>query len=548
MGALINKQLKTTGLLVAIFTASGAWGQITPGEVTETLKRPIELQQPAPAPEIEKQTVQPPATPGGGPVIKVSKFVFSGNTVFPSAQLAELLDGYLNRPITLSDVYAAADRIADFYASKGYTLASVNVPPQKIADGSVLLEISEGVIGKISVEGSKRSKPERLIGFLGEVKSGQIYQGAQLEQGMRQLNELPGLSARAVVRPGSEYGTTDLIIKTEEKRVEGNVFVDNYGTKQLGETRFGANLILNNPTGVEDQLNVLLLRSEKDLLAYGVAYYSLPLNFNGSRLSLSYSQADFEVPGSTEGTSRSGKVAVEHPLIRQQRDRVDISVGVSRTNSEAFLSGTPILISGTSITLLEAGATYNHVYGNAAVTQVATLLASNFGKSETAAEARPLAAKATDAGQRLRLELDAQHLQPLSTHFFTLLHVNGVYSPDPLSNIGQFSIGGPQTVRGFAAAELRGDRGYYGQINFGRNFDLGPTKLTGRVFADSGRVLCAAPAADCTASSLSSAGVGGDFAFSHVSAKVDYSYPIGSHVSSDGRDHGRVFGSLFVNF
>lgn len=542
-------QSQSAALVALMLAATTAHGQITPGQVTDTLKRPVELKQPDAAPLIERQDQlqQGQNQAVAGRTIKVGKFEFNGNTVFSSQQLALLISDYLNKPITLADVYAAADRVSDFYASKGYTLASVNVPPQKISSGVVRLEVSEGVIGKVTVEGNKRHDADLIAGFLG-VKSGAIYQGGDLREGMQRLNSLPGLKAKAIVKPGTEYGTTDLVIKTDEDTVDGSFFVDNYGTQAIGEVRFAANVVVNNLTGREDQLNLLALRSENDLLAYGSLGYSVPVDFRGTRLSMTFGQADFEVPGSAEGTSKTGKVALEKPLLRGQRDQVDLAVGVSRTNSEAFISGTSILASGTSITLAEVGATYNHAFDNAAVTQVAANLSSNFGKSETAAEARPVAVKAEQAGQRLRVELDAQHLQPIGSGFFALAHANGVYSPDPLSNVNQFSIGGPQSIRGYQPSEIRGDRGYFGQLTVGKNFNAGPLGVTARVFGDSGKVLCAVAAPDCTARSISSAGAGTDITYGRLSARFDYSFPLGSYLASDGEDSGRFFGALFVTF
>ena len=547
MGAFQKQQLFTATLLASLLGISAAHAQITPGQVTDTLKRSPELKQPQASP-IEKQAPQQTPARAAGKTVQVSKFEFSGNSSFSEAQLAALVAEYLNRPISLSDLYAAADRISDFYAGNGYTLASVNVPPQKVSGGTVRLEINEGAIGQVSFEGNKRYKTATLDRQLGTVKSGRTYRGAELESGMQRLNELPGLKARAVIKPGSEYGTTDLVIKTEEKLLSGSVFVDNHGTQAIGEVRAGASVSLNNPFGLRDQLNVLALGSEHGLLTYGSVGYSLAVSPGGSRLSLVYGQADFEVPASAEGTSRNGKISFEHPMLRTAHDRVDLSVGVSHTDSDAFLNGTGILVSGTSITLLELGATYNHVYGNAAVTQVSANLASNFDEASTAAEARPVAAKADEADQMLRVEIDAQHLQPLWRGLFAQVRVNGVYSPDPLSNVTQYSIGGPQSIRGYPASEIRGDRGHFGQLTLGHNFRIGPVQLTARVFGDSGQVTCAVVAPDCTPDSLNSIGVGADLTYGRFALKLDQSFVQDSHMVSDGENNGRLFGSLFVNF
>src|SRR3546814_5324802 len=79
------------------------------------------------------------------------------------------------------------------------------------------------------------------------------------------------------------------------------------------------------------------------------------------------------------------------------------------------------------------------------------------------------------------------HLQPLPWQLQLLTHVNGVYSPDPLVDTEAYSLGGPNTVRGFPSAEVRGDRGYFGSVTLRRPTFIGNTQWAGRVFVDAGK-------------------------------------------------------------
>lgn len=551
----------TISIMVAgMLLAGNVRAQITPGQVGDTLKRPTELKQPQQAPPLEKPKQAAPAAAAGGRRIQISSFEFIGNTIFSSDKLASLLTDYLNKTVTLLDIYAAADRVTDFYSDNGYSLASVNVPPQKITGGIVRLEVSEGRIGQVLVEGNENYAAAHIVEYLGEVKPGTIYRGQQVEQGMQQLNELPGLRARAVVKPGAEYGSTDLVVKAEETPFSGTFFVDNSGRKNIGETRYAVNMNFNNPAGIEDQLTLLGLTSSDGLLNYQFASYSLPLNFSGSRLNMSYGHAAFEVSATpVNGRSDNGRISVEQPLLRERNDRLDLSVGASRTLSASFLNNaagtSSSKINGTSITLFEIGAIYNHVYSDLSVTQLTASLASNFDRADFR-ELHPANGIVKSADQRIRVELDVQHLQAFDRGFFALAHFNGVYSPNPLADVSQYSIGGPQSIRGYPASEVRGDRGYFGQLTLARRFDLGPFKMTGRVFADSGKVFCAgnipcstqAAGPPTLEDSLTSVGFGADALYDRVTMKFDWGFPRDEHPVSDGRIHGRLFGSLYVSF
>lgn len=530
----------------SLLLASAVQAQVvSPGQVGDTLKKAPELKMPEPAPDIRKEQREQSPETTGGKKITVSSFVFTGNTVFPSSVLAEQVRSYTNRPVSLMEIYEAADAVAEFYVKNGYGLASVNVPAQKISSGVVTLEVTEGRIKQILVEGNDSYPADHVRSYLGDVKSGTIYRGDALDQGLRQLNHLPGLKAKAIIKPGDEYGTSDIVIKSTEDPVSGSLNVDNYGRKDIGEFRFSGFIQLNNPMSVEDQLQLLAMRSSQGLLTYFYTAYSLPVAMDGTRLNVSYGHAKFNVEGApVEGTNNNGKIMLEHSFVDTRKDSLVGSAGVTRTRADSDFSGAPL--NATSITLFELTGSYNHTYDSQAVTQINTTIDTDFSKqNEAELKAAALSGKTLSGHQRLRWEMDMQHLQPIYARFALLARVNTVYSPDVLTDPEKFSLGGPQSVRGFPASEIRGDRGVLGSLTLMRPFNAGRFNMVGRVFVDSGKVYNIDSTGD---SSLSSAGVGWDGQYDRIGMKLDWAYPLGNRQASDDRNSGRVFGSLSVAF
>ena len=539
--------LLASGCLLACF---GAQAQITPGQVGDTLKKPIELQPVKPAPTVQTQPQEAPPAAASSKTLVVQKFEFAGNTLFSASELTALIKDYLNRPVTLLEVFEAGDKVADFYVSKGYTLASVNVPPQKIEQGTVRLLVSEGRIARITAEDNKLYTTEQITDQLGDIRPGTVYQGSTLAERVRNLNTLPGLQAKAIVKPGERYGTSDLVIKTVEDPISGSMIVDNFGRESIGEFRISAFAQVNNPLKVGDQLQLLLLRSEEDLLRYGYVAYSLPVNFSGTRLSLSYGAAEFDVLGTAavDGSNRSMRATLDHPLRVTPNSRLNVTAGGSRTVANSDLAGVTTL-SDTSINLLELGATYSYSHANLAVTQAVLNLSSNFESQDRGDLIPAVLGDRVNAAQMLRAELDVQHLRPLIKGFQLYLHANGVYSPDPLSDITSYSLGGPNSIRGYPASEIRGDRGYFGQLGINFPVSIGGMRLTPRVFADSGKVYVVDPGpGDFDNKSLTSVGFGTDLQYQRVSAKLDWAFPREDRNASDDKDDDRIFGSLAVSF
>jgi hemolysin activation/secretion protein len=518
---------------------------ISPGQVQDTIRQAPELQRPDTSPSLEQPRQRRTEVSNEGKKINVTRFEFAGNTVFSSDVLAELVKSYLDHPVSLSEIYDAADVVTEYYQKNGYGLASVNVPAQKVSEGLVKLEVIEGRLSRISVEGNTRHRSSRIIGALGDVKDGELYRGDELQSGMRRINELPGLKAKAVVSPGDQYGTSDIVIKTTEQLVNGSIALDNYGREQIDEFRLTGQVQINNPFTIEDQLQILALHSDSSHLRYYYGGYSLPVNYFGTRVGINYGRADFIVKNTpVQGYSNNTRVFISHPLIRDFSNTVDLTAGVVRNNSNTRFGGTQI--GSNNITLFEFGGTFNHVYASQAVTQVSSTIGTTF-------KSRPDVVPPTDGSSQddefLRWEVDAIHLQPVFERFSVLAHVNAVYSPDPLADSQKFNIGGPQNVRGYPSSELRGDRGYFGSVTLTRPFFAGPVVFTPRVFIDSGRVFNISSIPTVNASdSLTSFGIGTDISFAGANFKLDYGRPLDSRTQSDGRDIGRLFGSLSYAF
>ena len=513
-----------------------------------------ELKSPAPAPITQPERKEPVAKPvesaPGSKKITIKRFEFTGNTVFSSDELTALVASYTDRPVALAEIYDAADAVATFYAEKGYTLSSVGVPAQRIADGTVRLEVVEGRLGAVRTEGNQSYTYEQVSDNLKSFNKDSVYRGDELEVALRQLNTLPGLSVQAVLSPGDQYGTSDLLIKAQEKPSAAVITADNYGRKALGEYRGSLVLQLNNPAGLADQFQALLLQSSGRQLQYGFLQYSLPLYVGGPRLAVSYSQAAIEQNAglgiNLDGSNRNVRAGLTWSLVRDAQNELSVGAGASYTNSSSDLAG--ISISETEITLAEFIATYNRLYATGAVSQVTAGLTTNFQDENCTG----VGAKCDQ--QLARFELDLQHLQPIGGGFDGYVRLNAVEAlGDPLPSASKTIIGGPANVRGFASAAATGDSGYFASTGVRYGIRAGEALLQLRAFADHGYLRSETPTTSPYGrdEELTSAGLGLDVQITtHFNAKLDASHPIDEKnlTYTEGRDDVRLFGAVSVNF
>lgn len=531
------------GVVGMVFAAGAVAAQETPGTVLDTLQPRPELMLPGPAPVITPPAATAPAPASGQKTVVVSNFRFQGNTRFSEAELNAAVASYLNRAITLDDLYAATDALARRYQRAGYSLASVSVPPQTIRDGAVLLQVSEGMVGRVSVERAGGYSDERLSRTL-NMAPGVVYEARQMESGMLRLNDLPGLGARAILRPGEAVGTTDILLRTEERRLQGYAALDNHGRKNVGELRASGVINLNNPLGWGDRLGVVALVSEQSLLTYFAGEYGMPIGYAGTRISVNYGVARFEVENidGLEGENRSGRVKVEHPFIRTRARNLSGSLAVHRTLSSSDILG--LRLSDLALTVMELSGQYSQVFPTQGIFQANLGVASNFKEQDRVND---------PDGQMLKLTVDLQHLLPLAQRLQLYGRVEGVYSPDPLPDTSKANLGGPNSVRGYPASEFRGDRSIFGTVALRVPMQVGSISVTPRLFLDAGTVYRLDVAADGPRArdSLSSAGIGLDAGLpGGFSFRLDIAAPLeaSDHVISDGRDDVRAFGALAYSF
>ena len=523
--------------LLPCLAAHCAWAEpLTPGSIGDMLKTPPQLQRPAPSPEVRTPPSAPTQIPEAGSArITVHEFVLTGNSVFSAEQLQPLLQPFLDTPLSLAGLYAAADRVADFYQARGYTLASVAIPPQTVDEGRVTLQIIEGRIGKLRFEGNDDYGDPLLQGYFKHAKPETVYRSQDLQQDLYAVNDLPGLKARAVLTPGETFGHSDVVVETDEKHFGVDAAIDNYGRQEVGEYRYSLGLTLNNPGRIGDQLRLAVLHSNTDRLNYGSAAYNLPLGSNGWRLDAAYGRALFKLapPFDAGGKNQAAQMDVGRTWLHNANDQLATSVGYSFTDANADLSGLPL--SATRISLMTLGVNATHVWRDGSVTQAIGSLHTNFQQADAGNLDR----------ERGRAEVSLQHLQSLGPRLQALAEFDGVYSPDPLADTEQIAIGGPSTVRGFAPTEVRGDRGWYSRLTLRSPLFAGPVLLIPRVFYDTGVVgILNHPPGGKERDSLSGTGIGTDVNYRQYSLHIEWAYPVDSRPTSDGRDSGRIYLSL----
>ncbi|MDX1443590.1 MAG: ShlB/FhaC/HecB family hemolysin secretion/activation protein [Gammaproteobacteria bacterium] len=540
---------------MAAATTPSLAAQPTPGTVQDTIQQePPQVPLPMDvAPEFEKD-VDPEMQQPVGPRVTVDRFTVIGNQSIDDATLQAALQPYVGKPLSLSDIYEAADLLTALYRKRGFGLANVLVPAQKISDGEVRLEVIEGRIGAVSVTGNELYSFNFLNDRLAGLEPGTIYRSDEMERGILLLNDLPGLQARAVIKPGEEYGSSDLLFKVTEDVADFSGSLDNYGREGLGEIRLSATANFNSLTGRGDRLSITGLVSEGGALTYGNLTYGIPLGADGDRLRFTYNQADYEVDEGefallgVTGDNTTYRVDWSSPLVRSRDYNVVFTTALYRQETESFIAGAALPENSTELNLLELGLFMSGVTESRNSWSFSALLSGN-GQSNDSTITDPV----TDS-QQAKLRVDGSWSMPFARRWLFQTRATAVYSSDPLVDSQKFSLGGPYSVRGYFPAEQRGDHGGFLSLELRRYFLVSKYPIAASVFVDGGyaknQLLPGETEYPARSGELGSAGVGLLFApdGSAFSGSLMYAEPIDNHTSLAGDDDGHFWASFKVMF
>jgi len=148
----------------------------------------------------------------------VTEFAFQGNTVLSNEDLAKLFSDQLGKPQNLTQLSQAIDKVEQKYHEQGYTLARVT-DVKDDPDGSVHLQIDEGVINSVQIVGNKKTK-DFIIRNAIKAKAGSVYNERLLTADLRKLygNGYFQDIRRSLSPSTSDPDKYDLKVEVDEKR------------------------------------------------------------------------------------------------------------------------------------------------------------------------------------------------------------------------------------------------------------------------------------------------------------------------------------------
>lgn len=274
------------------------------------------------------------------PAFYVKKINLTGFPVEdPFGELAAVIQGYERKSLDLQAMRQLQADVTKFVRDRGYTVCQAVIPPQEIMNGQLEVKIyvaSYDTVTRVPIPEEEKERrtdvADRVLDkYVEQIKPGEVIRDVRLEKTLNRLNDLPGVQARAGLKPGTKMGTTGLDLYIERRPVWNNyVFADNGGSKSTGRYRYGFYTEINNPGNQGDKIGVSGMMSNGDLWG-GSVKYEAPVGYRGTRMGVAFSLTDYDSDtasfSSTKGRSMGASYYGYHPLYRDKRSRVHATWG-----------------------------------------------------------------------------------------------------------------------------------------------------------------------------------------------------------------------------
>lgn len=464
--------------------------------------------------------------------------------------------------LDFGQLQSVADEITVAYRRAGFIVSRAYLPAQEIGDdGVVRIDVLEGRLGQVTVEGASRYRPSVLSASTRRLE-GRVVRRDELEPALLHLRDLPGVSASPVLQPGRNPGETDLVIAaSEEARPFGvSMAGNNYGTDVTGRYRAQIGLAWRNALGLGDVFTASYThafdpqQSQFASLAYAVPVHAV----DGLGLSAGYTRSEMEVGGALplSGPTSIAFVGTDWKFLNREHLQMQASLRLLRERSDLSLSG--LQLSAQRFDVVEAGYTLRHVDRR---WRGVNLVQAQVRQAVDDASMDPDLVTFDRDSHFTLLRLSLARMQYLSRSQRLYGRFYGQYSEDVLVPMEQISLGGPDSIRALAVSEALGDRGYQATLEYqvdAPGFGDRASPFGGRpwrdllqfdVFVDHGRVLGAPERRGGRGATYHGAGTGLTFRLPHhhgFELRLMAATPVGGTRPND--DDVRVWARLGLTF
>jgi hemolysin activation/secretion protein len=443
----------------------GAFAQQAPNAAGQMQQIPRVPEPLKGVPPVDRQQ-SIPSTVGSPERIKVfvSALLVTGAQAFPEALLLDITGFKPGSELSLSDLRAMAERIAEHYRRNGYFIAQAYLPAQDIQNGIVTIAVIEGQYGKVVLNNQSRVSSDLANSLLGGLNSGDPVIVEPLERRLLLLSDLPGVRVKSTLMPGALVGTSDLMVDLiPGQRVSGSVDADNAGSRYTGENRVGTTLNFNELIGQGDVATLRALTSGTGLNYVRGSYQ---MQFGRAKAGVAYSSLRYELGQEfaslgAHGSAEVASLFASFPLIRARNANLYAGVNLDDKTFQDTVDVTSSMTDKKAQNL--TASIYGDIrdsLGGGGLTSYSLAWSTGNIDIKTPAVQAADAATALSGGHFNKLGFSVARTQRVTDSVSISAAINGQFASKNLDVSEKMELGGMYGVRAYPEGEAYADQGY----------------------------------------------------------------------------------------
>jgi hemolysin activation/secretion protein len=464
---------------IAYLGMAALWLLVTPCQAKNTLSgRPSEQQQNLPAltPEADKKPFvlpsveQLPSHSVKATEVKVTikRIIYTGNSVFKEADLQRIALPFLHHAIDVADLEDLRYQLTQHYIKNGYVNSGAIIPNQTFKDGTLTLQLVEGKLTTINIDGNGWLHPDYIRKRLMDDKP--FNATAFQDRYLQLLNDPLIERINGNLKPLPELGQSALDLHiTRARPYQLALHFNNYNPPSIGAEQLQAEAWVSNLTRWGDKFDFQFNVSQ------GAATYagglSMPLNAYGTVLDFHFNTGRSSVIEESLNTININSHVnnftwtLSHPVYQTVDHNLTLGINfASRFTQtdlgfECFAFQTDCRNKAVALRFFQdySGRFDNQVF---AARSTFSLGLDAFGST--------VHKNAKDADSRFFAWLgQMQYAKKILDNGAQLrLHGNLQLTGDDLLSQEKMAVGGVYSVRGYRENELVRDNGYSASIEF----------------------------------------------------------------------------------
>ncbi len=402
--------------------------------------------------------------------IKVKNITLKQKGLLDRKHLQPLLNQHIGKSMVISDLRHLSNQLTEVYQNAGYPLVRVVLPPQKIENGNIVLEVVDTQVRKVAINNKSQVKESVIAPYVhNAVQPNQTLNQNKSEKALLLLKDIAGINNVTYQLSNAQDGVQLDVDIQPTSLFDGYISVDNYGSKSTGELRTNIAVNANSPLGYGERFSLDAMTSFKGIY-HAKLRTEVPVGYQGAKVNGAVSHTRYDLGGDFKnldatGNSTTASMGVNYPLKRSNKSSIWLNSNLQYNDLQDKVGSTNTVTNKTSksVTIGINGSFQDDILAGG-YTQFG--LNNTFGHlniESPDAKAIDTHSAKTD-GSFYKANINLSRTQYFNPQWSLIASLNAQLSNKNLDSSEQLSAGGTNGIAAYHSNDLSADQGVMGKL------------------------------------------------------------------------------------